>query len=290
MKLALGTVQFGLPYGVSNAGGQTPPDEALRILQCAAVAGIDTLDTARAYGDAERVLGELLPRAGGAFRLVSKVEPLNGDAGRVRASVLESCRLLGREQLDALMFHRASDLLGPAGQACWAEVECLQAEGCVGKAGVSVYSRAELEAVTAAFPIRIVQFPASVLDQRLLRDGVADRLRAGGVEVHVRSAFLQGLLLMSPDRLPPYFGPEVREHLRHWRGLCDSRGVTPLAACLAFLQQQDGIDRIVVGVNTAAQLDEIVAAAATAVPDFPWDELGLDDPAVLDPSQWQVKR
>lgn len=290
MKLALGTVQFGLPYGVSNAGGQTPPDEALRILQHAASAGIDTLDTARAYGDAERVLGELMPQAGGAFRLVSKVEPLSGDPGRVRASVLESCHLLGRERLDALMFHRASDLLGPAGKACWAEVERLQAEGRVGKAGVSVYIRTELEAVAAAFPIRIVQFPASVLDQRLLRDGVADRLRAGGVEVHVRSAFLQGLLLMAPDSLPQNFGPSVREHLRRWRALCDERGVSPLAACLAFLQGQAAIDRIVVGVNTAAQLDEIVAAAATVVSDFPWDALGLNDPAVLDPSQWQVKR
>jgi aryl-alcohol dehydrogenase-like predicted oxidoreductase len=289
MKLALGTVQFGLPYGVSNANGQTSPGEALRILQRAAAIGVDTLDTARAYGDAERVLGELLPQVEGDFRLVSKVEPLNGDAGRVRASVLESCRLLGRERLDALMFHRSSDLLGPAGQACWAEVEHLQAEGRVGKAGVSVYNRAELEAVTAAFPIRIVQFPASVLDQRLLGDGLPDRLRADGVEVHVRSAFLQGLLLMAPDTLPPYFGSGVREHLRYWRELCDTQAVSPLAACLAFLQRQTAIDRIVVGVNTAAQLDEIVAAAATVVPEFPWDELGLNDPAVLDPSQWQVK-
>lgn len=289
MKLALGTVQFGLPYGVSNAAGQTSPQEALRILTLAASAGIDTLDTARAYGDAERVLGELLPQVPGSFRLVSKVEPLNGDAARVRASVLKSCRLLGRDRLDALMFHRASDLLGAAGADCWREVERLQAEGRVGVAGVSVYNRAELEAVMAAFPIRIVQFPASVLDQRLLHPDVLGKLQQGGVEVHVRSAFLQGLLLMPPDSLQPYFAP-VRPHLQRWQALCAERQVSPLAACLAFLQQQPGIDRIVVGVNNAAQLLEIVTAAQLPPLDLPWQELALTDSAILDPSQWQVSR
>lgn len=285
MKLALGTVQFGLPYGVSNQGGQTQPDEVAAILARAARGGIDTLDTARAYGESEAVLGRLLPSLP-PFRLISKVPPIGGEAGKVRASVRESLEILGVDRLEAVMFHRSSDLLSDNGAACWRELEALKAEGRIGKIGLSAYGRHELDEAVRRFPIEIVQVPANVLDQRLLLDGTLSGLKSRGIEVHVRSALLQGLLVMEKDKIPAFFDP-IRTGLLAWSEACARAGVSNLAGCLGFLNACEEIDRVVVGVNNRAQLDEVIAAASVQLP-FDCREFAIDEERFLNPSCWKV--
>lgn len=287
MKIALGTVQFGVDYGVSNAAGRTPPEEVARILQLAADSGIDTLDTARAYGLAEQVLGDALAVVPQAFRVITKTQP--GAAGpAVADSLRASLAALRLPAVDALLFHRAADLEGAAGKQNWAVAEQLRTLGLVKRLGLSAYTGAEVRAVATRFPLDLVQLPANLLDQRLLRDGTFAWLAARGVEVHVRSAFLQGLLLMAPGTQPAWFD-RVRPVLDRFDARCLEAGLSPLAACLGFLIARPEIARVVVGVNDAAQLrDIVVAAQLRAVPSF--DDLAVDDPDIIDPSRWRLAR
>lgn len=287
MKIALGTVQFGVDYGVSNAAGRTPPEEVARILQQAAASGIDTLDTARAYGLAEQVLGDALAVAPHPFRVITKTQP--GAAGEAVADSLRaSLAALRLPAVDALLFHRAADLEGDAGARSWAVAEQLRAQGLVKRLGLSAYTGAEVRAAAARFPLDLVQLPANLFDQRLLRDGTLAWLAARGIEVHVRSAFLQGLLLMAPGTQPAWFD-RVRPQLDRFHARCRDAQLSPVAACLGFLVARPEIARVVVGVNDAAQLRDIVAAAQSrTVPSF--DDLAVDDPDIIDPSRWKIAR
>jgi len=127
----------------------------------------------------------------------------------------------------------------------------------------------------------------SVFDQRLLADGTLERLKERGIEIHARSALLQGLLTMAPDRLPAYFAP-IRERVAAWRGFCAARGSTPLRAAIGFACGIAAVDAVVCGVETAQQLAELIAAAGEPLDPAEFRALALDDPDFVDPSRWKV--
>ena len=285
MKIALGTAQLGLDYGIANAAGKVSTAEAERILATARRGGVRLLDTAPAYGDSEGVLGTL--RAAEHFAIVTKTERMDasGPAG-VEAAFDRSLERLQSRSVRALLVHAASDLLGADGRELAARLRRLRESGRVERLGVSIYSAAELEGTLSVLDAEVVQVPVNVLDQRLVADGTLERLKARGVEIHARSAFLQGLLLMDPAALPPYFDP-IRARAVEWRRFCAERGRTPLAAALGFVTGLAAVDAVVCGVETATQLDEVLAAAVPLDPSE-FRELALDDPDFVDPSRWKV--
>jgi aryl-alcohol dehydrogenase-like predicted oxidoreductase len=286
-RLALGTVQFGLRYGVANTSGQVAPTAIAAILRRAREAGIDTLDTAIAYGESEARLGD----AGVAsWRLVTKLPPLPqemADVGTwVESEVQGSLQRLKTTRLDALMLHKAADLLGPYSKACIRALEDMKARGWVRSIGVSIYAPEDIAAVWPMWRPDIVQAPCNVFDRRLIQSGWLGRLSEAGVRVHIRSAFLQGLLLMPRATQPKWFDP-WRGLLDRWAASCVQLETTPLAAALAFVLAQPGVERLVVGVDSLAQLDEIlVAARARAV--LPADDLYSEDRDLIDPSRWKL--
>ncbi len=292
-RLALGTVQFGLPYGITHAGGRVPEDEVGAILADARAAGIDLLDTAAAYGDSEAVLGRR-PEAR-SFAVITKTLPLRcaavgpAEIDAVARAFDASLARLGRDHVEGLLVHDAGDLLVPGGAALWAMLEARRAAGQVRRLGVSVYDRAELDAVSARFPLALVQLPLNALDQRLDRDGSLARLAANGIAVHARSAFLQGLLLGSPVGDPtavPPGPPAAAPFLRRWHAAVAAAGTTAVAAALAYVATRPGVERVVIGVHARAHL----AAAVTAFvarPVLDWAALACDDPAVVDPRRWE---
>jgi len=288
-RLVLGTVQFGVPYGISNVVGQTPLEEARAIVQKAFEAGVRWLDTAPAYGTSETVLGNVARDP--LWHVVTKTPalPYALDPAHVVAVVTQSLERslvsLGRTAVDALLVHRAEDLLGASGEALWKALENLRHRGLVRSLGVSVYSPEELEAVGGRFPLEIVQVPCNVLDQRFLTEGFLDRFKRSGVRVQGRSAFLQGLLFLDPKALPPFFRP-WRPLLERWRNFLESQRATPLEACLGFALGVSALDRLVVGVNTASQMEEMLRAARS------WDqtifrEFATTDADLIEPRRWR---
>lgn len=277
--LGLGTVQFGQPYGISNSGGQVPRAEAARILARAAAGGVAVLDTAANYGEAEAVLGGLDTRA---FRIVTKTIGLANGLDAVIARARQSRATLGR--VDLLLVHAAADLVGPGGDAYWAALRGLKEEGVVGGIGISAYVADDPAMLAGRFRPDAMQVPFSLLDQRLLASGALARMKDMGVEIHVRSVFLQGLLFL--ERLPDALRGAAAALAAVKTRIRDA-GATPLAAALAFVLSRPEIDIALVGVTTAAELDEILAAAVLPPPAIDWTACALDDEKVLTPSLWQ---
>ena len=290
-KLGLGTVQFGLAYGVTNERGQVPAAEAEAIVAAALAAGIDLFDTAAAYGDSERVLGHALG-SHREVRIVSKLPPLAADrigASEIdqwRAALQRSLEQLRRPSIYGLLLHRPDDLRKPGAERLVALLAELKSVGTVARIGVSAYDPAQIELALDRLPLDAVQVPVNLLDQRLLRDGTLDRLKRRQVEVHVRSAFLQGALLAEPSALPGHFAPH-RERLSAVGRAADRAGLSRLALCLRFVLDQPVVDRLIVGVTSVAELRQILAAAtdATPLPDG-LAALASDDPHLVNPALW----
>lgn len=292
MKLALGTVQFGLPYGVANKRGK--PDEATvaEILYRASRARVRVLDTAYLYGDSEAVLGRCLS-PGHSFNIVTKTPKFVGMAGPDAAAAMrtafdESCARLRAASIYGLLAHDADDLLGPAGDALWRGMTELRAAGRISRIGASVYSGAQIDRLLQRYPIDLVQLPLSLLDQRLVQGGQLERLKARGVEIHARSAFLQGALLMPVERLPVHLAP-LRPYVERVAAAAASHGIDTLSAALRYVAGLPQVAVVVCGVDDADQFDQLVAALgeSSMLAAEEATACACNDAALLDPSQWR---
>jgi aryl-alcohol dehydrogenase-like predicted oxidoreductase len=252
--LALGTAQFGLAYGLNNQAGQPSAAAVAEVLAAAQATGLTLLDTAAAYGNSEARLGELAGE-NPAFELITKLPA--GPPAQVAQHLAESLGRLRRTQLYGVMFHAFKPLQDEP--AAWQALQAARAAGQVARVGVSLYHPQEAEWLLAeGWDIDLVQVPYNVFDQRFA--AVLPRLAAQGVEVHVRSAFLQGLLLREPATLPEFFRP-LAAKLTRLRSLANDAGVPLPALLLLFAAYAPGVARAVVGVDSVANLRENLAAA-----------------------------
>jgi len=290
MKIGLGTVQFGMPYGISNTAGMTGEGEVRRILDYAALQGIRMLDTAAAYGESEKTLGCLLP-AGSSFHIVTKTAPVRSNYvdDQAVASIGQifeySLKNLHRDSVYGLLIHQAKDLLKQGGERLASWLMEQKASGKTAKIGVSVYDRETLDAILENHAIDLVQMPLNILDQRLLANGYLSELKAAGIEIHARSAFLQGLLLMDPEDMPSYFSG-IKAHMAGLRDFIAERGYSPLEAAIGFVSSIEEMDSVICGVNTLKQMKEIVGCSETKVSTGLFAKFAIANEKILDPSQW----
>jgi aryl-alcohol dehydrogenase-like predicted oxidoreductase len=272
-----------MAYGISNVRGQVSTAEVAAILGRALEAGVQTIDTAAAYGNAEDVLaGALQGRRD--FRIVSKTLRISHGLKAVEDRVRRSAEILGTP-IDTMLVHSAGDLLGTDGENLWMTLMRLRDGGLVRRIGISAYAADDPLMLAKRFQPQVFQLPVSLLDQRLVTDGTLASLKSAGIELHVRSVFLQGLLLMQPEEVPVKLAHAVPD-LKRVRALIAASGATPLEAALGFVLQRPEIDDVVVGVTGIRELDEILAAAMVPSPTLDWHACGLNDPVLLDPSLW----
>ena len=291
MKIGLGTAQFGLDYGISNRSGQVDEGEIREIIAVAERAGVRVVDTAAAYGDAQGRLGRALA-PDHEFRIVTKLPRLPEELATaatnawIRDAFAASLGRLRATAVYGLLAHHVGDLLGPRGPQVWSVLESLRSDGLVEKIGASIYTAHDLDSLLERYPLQLVQVPLNVFDQRLVESGHLARLKTAGIEVHARSIFLQGLLLMDTDALGDgYFDP-TRAPLAAFRSAASDAGCTPLQAAVCFAMSVDEVDAAVVGVTDAAQFAEIIAAATPTLARDWFRPFALDDERILDPSRW----
>ncbi len=287
-RLALGTVQFGLNYGVANTAGQVSAAEARAILDVARAGGVNTLDTAIAYGESESALGA---QGVSEWSVVTKLPELPPDvqtSAQVREWVQEqisvSLARLRLSKVHAILLHRPDQILGSQGAALLGALLELKSDGFATKVGVSIYDPQELEAITHVFQPDIVQAPLNILDTSLVTSGWAARLKAAGAEIHLRSAFLQGLLLMGDDNRSTKFA-RWTPLWQQWHGWLQEHQLTPLQACLRFSLSVQQADKVLVGVDTAGQLTQILEAAQGSLPPVPKWNMPIDADLV-NPASW----
>lgn len=271
-RVILGSAQMGMDYGITNTGGQASLAEACGLVRFAATNGVAAIDTARAYGESEAVLGKCL-KGGWADRMtvLTKLSPLpkmsepaapEDVAAHVDASIFQSCATLGTHTLDGLALHRASHLHSHGG-VVWTRLQNHQSEGRINRLGVSVQSPEELDVCLSTESVSFVQMPYNMLDHRW--DAVIERLRAvrseRTLEVHARSALLQGLLLSDDPALWQRAGVADAEcAIKAMQTLMRRLGLTDRAAlCLAYVDAQDWVDALVIGVENVAQLEKNLA-------------------------------
>lgn len=285
--LGIGTAQFGMAYGVADHDMRPSAPEVQDIVSEALAHGVGFFDTAPAYGESEGILGRaLLPDQ--VIRIVTKTPDIQNDQdikSELSSSLVTSHDRLGRRKPDTVLIHNPSDALGPRGDRLIAALADLRAEGRINRIGVSLYNAGEIEDFRHFDVIDCLQIPMNILDQRLTSGGALAQLRDQNVEIMIRSAFLQGLLLMAPAEIPRYFA-DAMPAIDALHSAAQTHGVSTLHCCLSFLRAQDGIDSLVVGIKGTDQLREILRSWESDPIDLDWPEYCCDSEAMLDPRLW----
>jgi aryl-alcohol dehydrogenase-like predicted oxidoreductase len=283
-KLALGTVQFGLKYGINNQSEVLTETGVRSILDEAFSNGIDLLDTAPAYGNSEEVLGR---NAIGNFNVVTKL-PAETKTGQVKSALEKSLNDLSISTVYGYILHDYSDL--KRNPTLWKELKELKVEGLVKKIGISIYHPEELQHfLSLGFCPDLVQFPMNIADRRFVK--WLPILKEMGTEIHIRSAFLQGLLLMEKEKRPSFFKP-VNKQLNRVSSVCYELNISAEVLCLSFLYHNNNIDRIIIGVDSINQLKKnslsFKHAHQIKIPDELLNELIIDDNKFILPYNWEL--
>jgi aryl-alcohol dehydrogenase-like predicted oxidoreductase len=291
MKLALGTVQFGLSYGVSNTHGKTTEQQALDILEYAWRSGINTLDTASGYGDSEKVIGRLVDPY--KWNIFTKTPHFSGkkiskDQLKLLDIVFKQSLInLKRSNIDALLVHSAEDLLKPGGIQLFTKIQQLKELGSINKIGVSVYNYKQIDYLLDHYEIDIIQLPINILDQRLIKSGHLKKIKQHGIEIHARSVFLQGLLLMPLHKLPAYFS-KIYGNLEKFMIYAHELSLSNIELALGFVQSIEEVDKVIIGVNTVDQLYKIIDASKVKVNQNSYFDLAVFDTDYTNPSNWRL--
>jgi aryl-alcohol dehydrogenase-like predicted oxidoreductase len=284
-RLALGTAQFGLNYGIANKCGQVTKFQTKAILRLLMQRGIDMLDTAIAYGESESCLGEIGVEN---FQIITKLPLIPEDCvdvvSWIKEQIQASFKRLKVKQIYGLLLHRPNQLLTNYGKAIYQALQELKAIGQVQKIGVSIYNPEELKALISQYKLDLVQAPFNLVDRRLQRTGWLQRLKDNDIEVHCRSIFLQGLLLLAKHEFPAKFAPWWGLWNK-WQDWLEHSSVSAIQACLLFPLSFAEIDRVVVGVDNVSQLEEIIVLTkcnnSIAFPD-----LSCEEEKFISPIHW----
>lgn len=280
-KLSLGTVQFGLDYGVTNQNGQVTIDTARNILNIAKQSNIRTLDTASLYGNSEQVLGEI---GINDYQVITKTTFLKDDVNEVIVNFYKSLERLNRDKVEGLLIHNIGDIENNQFDTLFSKLNELKKEGLIGKIGFSTYTPEQIDFLLNTFDFDLIQVPFNVFDNRLIVGGQLKKLKNKGIEVHVRSVFLQGLLL-DFNSLGSYFSNWKKKFDDYQKIVKDSE-LSLLEYALNFALNVEEIDRVLVGVNNQKQLTDIVKASQkknnNSLLPFPINDLNL-----INPSLWK---
>lgn len=253
-KLALGTAQFGMDYGLNNKRGKIPKKEVFEILNFAVQDGIDILDTAHAYGESEKTIGEFIRENTCNFKIVSKLPSYALD--EAEKAFYESLKRLNVDRIYAYLIHDFKSFTEKT--KTWDILKQLRIQGRVQKIGFSLYHPKEVEyLLEKKFQVDIVQVPYSVFDQRF--SNMFPLLKERGVEIHARSVFLQGLMFKQPSLIKETF-LKIKNKLLALRSLSKQINVLLSALCIDFAILNQSIDKVIVGVDTLRHIEENVKA------------------------------
>ncbi|MDR2692960.1 MAG: aldo/keto reductase [Chitinispirillales bacterium] len=285
MKLCLGTVQFGLDYGINNVRGKVPEEEIPRILKFAGDSGIDMLDTAAAYGDSESVLGKAMAETGKNFRIITKY-PANTEIRPLRR-IDTSLESLKTERVYGYLFHNYS--IFSERRDYIDDFVKVKESGKSEKTGFSLYYPYEAEYIMKNnIPCDIVQIPYNIFDQRFAC--LLPELKKHGIEIHVRSVFLQGLFFIAPEKLDDCFD-SVKGKLTEINRLAEEYSINTAALCLAFACYNSDISHIVIGVDSLDDLrsnvDSCNLIKTVNIPCDVFERFAVDDENIILPFNWR---
>jgi len=285
-RIALGTVQFGMKYGISNQVGIVQPNQIKSILNIADKIGIDTLDTAINYQDSEKNIGENNVYN---FKIITKIPAVPSQINNLNSWLSDQLQLsfhrLKVSGIYGLLLHSPEDLLGNNGAAIYKALRFLKDSGKVLKIGISINTFDNLSEILDLYKMDLIQSPFNLIDKRLINTGFLNRLKDENYEVHTRSAFLQGLLLMNELNRPEKFSKwnHLWDQVSKWSSL---NSVSLLQSAIQFPLSFSEIDKVVIGVENSDQLLEIYQAAYNQKICYSYPDIECDDQDLICPSRW----
>ena len=286
-KLILGSAQFGLKYGINNQNKVINLSEIKSILDLATASEIEIIDTAISYGRSEDNLGKVISNN---FKIISKLPKVPKNiidlSSWIKSQVFSSINRLGVKSLYGLLIHNSKDILGSNGQIVLKSLKDLKSSGYINKLGVSIYDPNDLKDILSNSTMDIVQSPLNLLDRRLITSGWLSRLYNEGIEVHVRSVFLQGLLLMRLKKIPSKFNKWINIFDKWNERLTESK-LNATDVCLSFPLSLKEINHIVIGVDNQMQLKEIILASKKKIINQDWSFMASTDQMLINPSNWR---
>tara|TARA_Y100001968_G_C19446890_1_gene765884 strand:+ start:886 stop:1746 length:861 start_codon:yes stop_codon:yes gene_type:complete len=286
MKLSLGTAQFGMNYGISNRKGKPDYEEAERILHLAKKSDIKLIDTAIVYGDSEKVLGEI---GVDDFKIITKLPHVGIKKNKIpdwiKQQVYGSLSRLKVNKIHGLLLHNSEDLISIHGQEIYKTIDELKKEEIITKIGISVYNPTQINHIISNYSIDIVQSPLNLFDRRLITGGWLSSLKNKNIEVHTRSCFLQGLLLMDSNNIPDYF-KTWQDILNLWHKWLEENQESALKTCLSFPFSIKDVDKVIVGVDSFNNLNEIIKNIPLLGLKYP--DIAIEDESLINPSKWKI--
>lgn len=282
-KIALGTAQFGLNYGISNSRGKIEASEIDKILAHALSSKISLLDTAPAYGNAETVIGEHPISTN--FRICTKLS--TSEPQEILRSVKNSLKELKRDTIDHLLIHTEDYLLNEKAESYWRELCKIKDLGFVKKIGVSSYSPYKLNLILNKYSLETVQIPMSVFDQDYIQNNFLEKLKTKDIEIHARSIFLQGLVFIKPEELPPYFNP-IRLKILAFHQTCRELNISPIQLALSFVLNNTSIDFAILGVTKLSELQDLTSTTLKNLVNINTETLHFGMEEFSKPFNWKL--
>jgi aryl-alcohol dehydrogenase-like predicted oxidoreductase len=281
-RLVLGTAAFGQAYGIFNSSNITTNKEVHSILEYCAENGINTLDTAQSYGDSEKLLGENGIKN---FLVVTKVFcEKSYEKGELEIKARASLKRLGIQKCHGILIHNGEALQGPHGGVIASDLRALVELGLTEKIGLSTYDPKEADQTLSKFQLDLVQIPMNLFDRRAVEGGFIEKWSLNGIEVHLRSIFLQGLLLKKPVTIPKNPASTPVEECTKYINICKSRRISPLDGCLSYAFKNAPGAKVVVGPTSTQEMQEIAEFNLIDIPSGkeimpPWN-------STFDPRNW----
>mgnify|MGYP001169331616 CR=1 FL=1 len=286
-KLILGTVQFGLDYGINNTIGKPKKDEVLSLLKIAYNSGIRVLDTAEAYGNAHQLIGNYHKKQGDfKFEIITKF-PHHIKHNLIKSKVIEYLDIMYVKTLDVIMFHSFDSF--KTNYNALKTLNELKSEGLINNIGVSVYTNTQLESLLNEDLITVVQLPFNLLDNFNVRGDLINKLKGKGKKIHTRSAFLQGLFFKKiTDNLS--IVQALKPHLSILNQITKKEACSMEELALSYCIKQSNIDNVIIGVDSRSQLSANIKAAAYEINEETLkcvNKISVENLGLLNPSLWK---
>jgi aryl-alcohol dehydrogenase-like predicted oxidoreductase len=280
-KIIIGTANFGLSYGIKPK--KIINKEILKILNYSSKIGIDTIDTAKNYGNSENIIGK---HNGNKFKIISKLPKLDKKIKNVNLHIekliLDTLKKLKCRSIYAILIHDPETLMNKNGKKIFNILQQLKQRGLITKIGVSIYDFSQINFLIKKYNLDILQVPFNIVDRRLIEKKILEKLNKKHIEIHIRSIFLKGLLLKKNPPKKFIKWKNIWLSLKRYKKNSELKNLT---YCIQFVKKYSKIDRIIIGVDTLGQFKEIIKEFKTkrkiSIPN-----ISSNDKKLINPSLW----
>lgn len=287
-KLSIGTANFDQSYGISNNKSKLSLKTIKKILNYTGKKGVKSLDTSISYGNTEKILGKLNLKT---YKIFTKLPKLPKDCKNIRGWVLNniknSTNRLKIKKIKGIFLHHSEDLIGKNKKKLYNSLNEAKKKGLVEKIGVSIYDFKTLDKILSEFKIDIVQVPFNIFDRRLQQFKYLKKIKKKKIEIHVRSIFLQGLLLLKNSKIPKNF-IKWFSLFKLWHFWLKTNNIQNLNACINYVFHVKEIDKIIIGVKNLKQIKQIFKAIENKSTLYP-KNLFSDDYNLINPMKWKIR-